>query len=67
MWQMGFLGFAECLDGLDERQDTLIEINDTVPWDEFRPILEQAWRKPRDERKSPVGRKPFDEVVMPRC
>ena len=64
MWQMGFFSFAECLDGLDERQDTLIEINDTVPWDEFRPILEQAWRKPRDKRKSPVGRKPFDEVVM---
>ena len=65
MPQRGFLDFEDCLDGLDDQQDILIAINAAVPWDDFRPVSGQAWRKPRNERKPRAGRKPFDTMVMP--
>ena len=35
-----------------------------MPWEEFRPALEQVWRKPDADRKSRAGRKPMDAVLM---
>lgn len=35
-----------------------------MPWEEFRPTLERVRRKPGAARKSRVGRKPMDAVVM---
>jgi len=48
---------------LDADRDPLAEIDGIKPWEEFRPALEQVWRKPERERKSRAGRKPMDVVV----
>ena len=42
----------------------LAMIDDLVPWEDFRPVLERVWRKPKGERKSTAGRKPWDAVLM---
>ena len=42
----------------------LVMIDELVPWEDFRPVLEAVWRKPRRERKSAAGRKPWDTVLM---
>ena len=61
----GFLGdIAQRYAGLDAKNDPLARIDEVVPWEDFRPRLEAAWRKPTEERKSPAGRKPWDAVVM---
>ena len=39
-------------------------IDELVPWEDFRPVLETVWRKPKRERKSTAGRKPWDAVLM---
>ena len=64
MLQMGFFDLSGCLNDLDEKHDPLILINKAVPWDEFRPILEEVWHKRNVERKSRAGRKPMDMIVM---
>jgi len=33
--------------GVDAKKDPLVSIDAVVPWEEFRPTLEQVWRKPR--------------------
>lgn len=47
---------------LEQSGDPLVFIDAAVPWERFRPLLEQA-RTP-EERKSPAGRKPWDAVVL---
>lgn len=64
MAQMGFFDLSDRYASLDAKNDPLVEIYEIVPWEEFRPLLEQAWRKPESERKSRAGRKPLDAVVM---
>ena len=39
----------------------LLELNELVPWEVFRPSLERLYDKPR---KSRAGRKPIDVIVM---
>ena len=46
---------------LNQKNNFLNRLNETVPWEEFRPILEQIHQKPR---KSNAGRKSFDVVLM---
>jgi hypothetical protein len=46
---------------LNQKNNFLRRLNKTVPWQEFRPILEQVRQKPR---KSNAGRKSFDVVRM---
>ncbi len=46
---------------LNQKNDFLIRLNKIVPWEEFRPLLEQIRQKPR---KSNAGRKPIDGVLM---
>jgi len=46
---------------LNQKNDFLIKLNEIVPWEEFRPILEQIRQKPK---KSNAGRKPIDVVLM---
>ena len=41
--------------------DPLERLATGIPWELFRPLLEQVREK---ERKSPAGRKPFDVVLM---
>ena len=64
MGQMGFFDIANRYAGLDAKNDPLVKIDEVVPWEDFRPRLDAAWRKPAGERKSPAGRKPWDAVVM---
>ena len=64
MGQMGFFDIAKRYAGLDAKNDPLLKIDEVVPWEDFRPRLEAAWRKPTEERKSSAGRKPWDAVVM---
>ena len=64
MPQIGFFDLSERYASLDAQQDPLIAINAVVPWEEFRPLLEQVWRKPEADRKSRAGRKPMDAVLV---
>jgi IS5 family transposase len=64
MAQMGFFDLSDRYASLDAKNDPLAEINEIVPWEEFRLLLEQVWRKPESERKSRAGRKPMDAVLM---
>ena len=64
MGQMGFFDIAKRYAGLDAKNDPLLKIDEVVPWEDFRPRLEAAWRSPTEERKSSAGRKPWDAVVM---
>jgi len=64
MTQMGFFDLSDRYASLDAKNDPLAEINEIVPWEEFRPLLERVWRKPDSERKSNAGRKPMDAVLM---
>jgi transposase, IS5 family len=64
MAQMGFFDLSDRYANLDAKNDPLMEIDEIVPWEEFRPLLEQVWRKPDSERKSRAGRKPMDTVLM---
>ncbi len=64
MAQMGFFDLSDRYASLDAKKDPLIEIDAVVPWEEFRPALEQVWRKPDADRKSRAGRKPIDAVLM---
>ena len=64
MGQMGFFDISKRYAGLDAKNDPLVKIDEVVPWEDFRPRLEAAWRKPAEERKSRAGRKPWDAVVM---
>ncbi len=63
MAQMGFFDLSDRNARLEAKKDRLIGIV-VVPWDDFPPTLERVWRKPDAERKSLVGRKPMDAVLM---
>ena len=64
MSQLGFFDIANRYAGLDAKNDPLVKIDAVVPWENFRPRLEAAWRKPPGARKSSAGRKPLDAVMM---
>lgn len=46
---------------LKSKKTLLMRLDETIPWSEFRPLLEQIHDKPR---KSKAGRKPIDVIVM---
>ena len=39
MAQMGFFDLSDRYVSLDAKNDPLAEINEIVPWEEFRPLL----------------------------
>lgn len=57
----GWANLAQRYQKLNQKNDFLSKLNQIVPWEEFRPVLEQLDHKPR---KSNAGRKPFDRVLM---
>lgn len=61
MKQLGFLDFDIRLDRIDKAGDPLVQLNEAVDWEIFRPILDEARRKPR---KSQAGPKGFDVVML---
>ncbi|NKC15817.1 MAG: IS630 family transposase [Gammaproteobacteria bacterium] len=60
MLQCGFFDLDNRYQKLDER-DPLISLNRLVDWEHFRPTLTVIREK---NRKSKVGRKPYDVVLM---
>jgi IS5 family transposase len=57
----GFFDIQFRLDDLTKNGDPLVQLNEQVNWELFRPELEQIREK---DRKSAAGRKPFDVVLM---
>jgi IS5 family transposase len=57
----GLFDREDRLDAITRTGDPLIRLSHAVSWEEFRPILLKLREK---ERKSPAGRKPFDELLM---
>jgi transposase, IS5 family len=64
MAQMVFLDTSGRYTSLDAKKAALAKINVIVPCEEFRPLLEQVWRKPDSKRKSRAGRRLMDAVLM---
>lgn len=61
MGQKGFWDWEERHEKLLEKKSTLEHLNAIIPWEEFRPLLDKVYQKPR---KSNAGRKPFDVILM---
>jgi IS5 family transposase len=61
MVQLGFLDFDRRLQRIDKKGDPLTKISQSVDWEMFRPILEQARVK---ERKSNAGASGYDAVLL---
>jgi transposase, IS5 family len=69
MGQLGFFDLSRRYECLDAKNDPLVAIAALVPWECFRPKLRAALingerRTSEAARKSPAGRKPWDEVVI---
>ncbi len=61
MGQQGFWDVEARHQKLTEKKDLLIYLDEVVPWENFRSLLEQIHEKPR---KSNAGRRPLDAVLM---
>ncbi len=61
MGQQSFWDLEQRQHQLAEKKRTLGELNRVIPWESFRPQLEQIHGKPK---KSNAGRKPMDVIVM---
>lgn len=46
---------------LESKKTLLLKLDEKIPWQEFRPLLEKIHDKPR---KSNAGRKPIDVLIM---
>ena len=57
----GFFDIQFRLDDLTKNGDPLVQLNERVNWDLFRPELDKIREK---ERKSSAGRKAFDVLLM---
>src|ERR1700731_4643972 len=69
MGQLGFFDLSRRYECLDANNDPLVAIAAMVPWESFRPTLRASLikgelRASDAARKSPAGRKPWDEVVI---
>lgn len=64
MPQTSFTRIEDAYAQLDEGKGDKLSGFEQVPWERFRPKLEEIWRKPASERKGPAGRKPWDAVLM---
>ncbi len=61
MKQSGLFDLEFRMSKIDDNGDPLKRLNELVDWELFRPVLNQVRNK---KRKSKVGRKPFDVVLM---
>ena len=69
MGQLGFFDLSRRYEGLDVKDDPLVAIAAMIPWESLRPKLKASLitgglRSSDVARKSPAGRKPWDEVVI---
>ena len=61
MNQLGFFDFDIRLARIDKAGDPLVKLNKAVDWEIFRPIIEEARKKPF---KSNAGAEGYDLVMM---
>ena len=61
MGQQGFWDFETRHQKLESKKDLLTCLDEMIPWDEFRPILERVYGKPRQRK---AGRPPIDVIIM---
>lgn len=61
MSQFGFFDVSSHLESLSSCGDPLLKLNELVPWESFRPLLEQARFDPT---KQATGRPAYDSVLM---
>ena len=59
--QKGFWTEAKRLTKLGRKKPTLERLAVAIPWEQFRPLLESAFKK---EHKSPADRERVDVIVM---
>jgi transposase, IS5 family len=59
--QTGLFDWEFRFEKLEKGGDPLRQLNDVIPWESFRPILNVVREK---ERKSNAGAKPYDVVMM---
>jgi len=59
--QPGFFDLSERYEQLSASGDPLIQLDQVIPWNNFRYTLDKAMKK---ERKSRAGRPPYDYVLM---
>ncbi|MBF2080537.1 MAG: transposase [Synechococcales cyanobacterium T60_A2020_003] len=61
MGQCGFWDIERRQQKLSQKRDFLDRLDALIPWEDFRPLLEQIHLK---ERKSNAGRKAIDVLLM---
>ena len=61
MGQRGFWDEEKRTQHLQHKKPTLATLSETIPWEAFRPLLEQGYS---DERKSNAGRKRIDPIIL---
>ena len=61
MGQQSFWDLEQRHEKLEQKQDLLVRLNEMIPWEEFRLLLEQMHEK---VCKSKAGRKPTDGVIL---
>ncbi len=61
MGQRGFWDEEKRIHRLQQKKPTLATLSETIPWDAFRPLLEQGYSH---ERKSNAGRKRIDPIIL---
>ena len=61
MGQRSFFDVEDRLQSVSKMGDPLERLAATIPWENFRPLLDRVHEK---ERKSNAGRKPIDVVLM---
>ena len=58
MNQLGFFDFDIRLSRIDKAGDPLVKLNKAVDQEIFRPVLEEAKKKPKAEAKAKTAAKP---------
>jgi transposase, IS5 family len=61
MGQKGFWDLEQRQRKLNQKKDVLVTLNQIIPWESFRELLESAREKPR---KNHAGRKPIDVILL---
>ena len=61
MGQRGFWDEEKRTQHLQHKKPTLATLSEAIPWEAFRPLLDQGYS---DERKSNAGRKRIDPIIL---
>ncbi|WP_233130369.1 IS5 family transposase, partial [Synechococcus sp. 1G10] len=61
MGQRGFWDEEQRIHKLHQKNPTLTALSEAIPWDSFRPLIEQGYCS---ERKNNAGRKRIDPIIL---